>query len=335
MTIHMRPYAGTADLQRILELKRACTTLENMYDAPTFSELRTLLTPFPQSPAAEKPPWEDEQGRVIGHLYRRAMTQRATMLWEETDGSLLAYALRAPPSTVLTFQVHPQARGSGLEMQVLAWVIEEAQEQARRRGRSFSLWCRCHAYETERRTLLEGAGFSPLPARDLRLVRSLDTPLPVFHLPADFTLRSGVQGEELEQYQDLHQAVFEGISMGLDYHQSPAYEPDLDLIAVDAAGRFAALCLCELHQVADSSGEYTVGETGVIGTRPSYQGQGLGRALLLTGMRLLKERGAMGVFLETELAQTSALHLFTSVGFRRVSVWQWMTKEIAPLMAPQ
>ena len=49
------------------------------------------------------------------------------------------------------------------------------------------------------------------------------------------------------------------------------------------------------------------------------------------GMHLLKERGATDVFLETEQAETPALHLFTSVGFHHVSAWQWMTKEIAPL----
>jgi len=47
MTIRMRPYAGAADLQRILALKRACTTPENRYDAPTLSELRALLAPLP------------------------------------------------------------------------------------------------------------------------------------------------------------------------------------------------------------------------------------------------------------------------------------------------
>jgi len=208
----MRPYTEASDLQRILGLKRACTTPENMYDAPTLSELRALLAPFPQDPAAERPPWEDEQGRVIGHLYRRARTQRATMLWVEADGILVAYALIAPPSTVLTFQVHPQARDSGLEAQMLAWAIARAQEQARQCGRTFSLWCSCHESEPERHALLEEAGFKPLPARDLRLVRSLDIPL-----------------------------------------------------------------------------------------------------------------------LETEQAETPALHLFTSLGFRRVSAWQWMTKEIATL----
>src|SRR5258708_29360556 len=149
MTIHMRPYAGAADLQRILDLKRACTTPENRYDAPTPSELRALLTPLPQGAAMERPLWEDEQERVIGHLYRRAMTQQATMLWEEAGDRLLAYALIAPPSTALTFQVHPQAHGSGLEAQILTWAITGAQEQARKRGRTFSLWCRCHESETE------------------------------------------------------------------------------------------------------------------------------------------------------------------------------------------
>ena len=330
MTIDMRPYAGAADLQCILDLKRTCTTPENSYDAPTLSTLRTLLAPLPAGEAAERHAWEDEQGRVIGHLYRRARTQQATMLWVEDNGRLLAYALVAAPSTVLTFQVHPQARDRGLETQILTWAIAGAQEQARQRGRTFSLWCRCHEHETEHRALLEGAGFKPLPARDLRLVRSLALPLPAAHLPAGFVLRGGVHGEELEQYQELHQAVFDGIGMGLDYHQSPAYEPDLDVIAVDAAGTFAAFCLCELIGVADSSGEYTVGEIGVIGTRPTQQRHGLGRALLLTGMHRLKERGATSVFLETELAETPALRLFTSLGFQRVSAWQWMTKDIVP-----
>ena len=85
----------------------------------------------------------------------------------------------------------------------------------------------------------------------------------------------------------------------------------------------------ELHQVADRSGEYTAGEIGVIGTRPSHRKLGLGRALLLTGMRLLQERGATSVFLETQQDNAAALRLFTSVGFRAVSAWQWMTKEIS------
>jgi len=68
MTVHMRPYAGAADLQRILDLKRTCTSPENMYDAPTISTLRTLLAPLPQGEAVERPPWKD--GLTFSHNFR-------------------------------------------------------------------------------------------------------------------------------------------------------------------------------------------------------------------------------------------------------------------------
>lgn len=328
MTIQRRLYAGVADLQPLLDLKRACTTAENIYDFPTISDLRVLLAPLPEKNMEARPLWEDEQGTVISHLHQRAMTQQATMLWE-ADGVLVAYALIVPPSLVLTFQVSPQVQDKGLETQILTWALGGIQTQANRRGRSFSLWCRCHNSETERRTLLEEAGFHPR-WQDLRLVSSLTSPLPVAPLPSGFFLRQGAYGDELEQYQDLHRSVFDGMSMGLDYHQSPVYQSDLDLIAVGSDGLFVSFCLCKLKQVADESSEYSVGEIGVIGTRPAYQKQGLGRVLLLTGMHLLKERGAMTAFLETEQGNTEAMHLFTSVGFRTVSAWQWLTKETSP-----
>ena len=241
---------------------------------------------------------------------------------------IIAYALFAFPSTVLVFQVHPGARGRGIEAQILAWGIERLHTAGEERGRQFSLWCRCHESETERRALLEDALFQPQPSRDLRMIRSLDQPVPEATLPPGFILRPGVTEEELERYQDLHRAVFDGMGMGLDYHRSRAYQSDLDLIAVSPDGTFAAFCLCQLKQVADSSGEYAVGEIGVIGTRPDYQKLGLGQALLLSGMQRLKERGAKSVFLETEDGETAALHLFVSAGFRMVSAWRWYTKEV-------
>ncbi|MBA2678809.1 MAG: GNAT family N-acetyltransferase [Ktedonobacteraceae bacterium] len=328
MTLQRRLYAGAADLQPLLDLKWVCSTAENLYDFPTVSDLRVLLAPLPATSTEARPPWEDEQGMVMAYLHQRAMTQQATMLWED-DGVLVAYALIAPPSLALTFQVSPQARGKGIEQDILTWALEGIQTQANQRGRSFSLWCRCHNSETARRTLLEEAGFHS-HWQDVRLVSSLASLLPVAPLPSGFVLRQGVHGNELEQYQDLHRAVFEGMSMGLDDHQSPAYQPDLDLIAVDSQGVFVSFCLCELKQVADGSGEYSVGSIGVIGTRPASQKQGLGRTLLLTGMSLLKERGARTAFLETDQSNTQAMHLFTSVGFRTVSAWQWKILEVSP-----
>jgi len=327
MTIRMRQYAGLTDLQPIIDIKIACTTAENIYDYPTVSDLGELLAPIQSEKTPMGASWEEEERTLNGDRYRRAMTQQATALWED-EGQIVAYALFAFPSTVLVSQVHPSTRGSGIETQILAWGIERIHTAREERGRHLSLWCRCHESETERRAFLEDALFEPQPWRDLRMIRSLDHPVPDTTLPPGFLLRLGVSEEELERYQDLHRAVFDGTSMGLDYHRSRAYQPDLDLIAVSPDGSFVAFCLCQLKQVADSSGEYTIGEIGVIGTHPGYQKRGLGRALLLSGMQRLKARGAKSAYLETQDGETAPLHLFMLAGFHTVSAWHWFTKEV-------
>ena len=327
MTIRMRLYAGLKDIQPIIDVKITCTTVENIYDYPTVSDLRELLAPVQTEGTTMRSAMEEEDRTTNRDDYRRALTQQATALWED-DGQLLAYALFAFPSTILVFQVHPATRGRGIETQILAWGIERLHTAGERHSRRLSLWCRCHENEAERRALLEDAHFKPQPWRDLRMICSLDLPVPEATLPPGFVLRLGVTEEELEKYQDLHRAVFDGVSMNFDYHQSRAYQPDLDLIAVSPDGTFTAFCLCRLKLVADSSGEYAVGEIGVIGTRTEYQKRGLGRALLLSGIQRLKERGGKSVFLETEDGETAALRLFMSAGFRTVSAWHWFTKEV-------
>jgi hypothetical protein len=98
MTIDMRPYARAADLQRILDLKRACTTPENMYDAPTLSELRALLAPLPQDPAAARPPWEDEQGESLSTCVGgRGPSRRPCSGWRQMADFWPTPSWRRPP----------------------------------------------------------------------------------------------------------------------------------------------------------------------------------------------------------------------------------------------
>ena len=110
------------------------------------------------------------------------------------------WQLRSPdgisPGTILTFQVHPQAQGSGLETEILGWATGQMRAGAQARGKPLSLWCRCHKSETDRRTLLERAGFSPLPAEDLRLVCLLDAPLLATALPSGCALCRGSMGKK-------------------------------------------------------------------------------------------------------------------------------------------
>lgn len=327
-----RPYHGETDLPAVLALKQLCTTPQNLYDRPTTGEMRRLLAPLAEltTRTIEKPSWQEALRGMSQEQRHRALTQRLTALWENASGQLVAYALIAQPGSSLTFQVHPEAQGQGLEADVLGWGLAQMQLITQTRGAPRDLWCRCHAVEQERRSRLEAAGFRPLFEPDLRLVHPLATPLPPVALPEGFSLKRGVTPLEFDAYQELHQAVFDGMGMNMDYHESSAYQGELDLIAVGPSGQFGAFCQCELKQVTDSQGEHLVGEVGLIGTRPELTNRGLGRALLLTGLRLLHERGAVSAYLETSQSHVPAQRLFTSVGFVHLSTWQWYAKTVEP-----
>lgn len=318
MNASPRPYTSDADLPAILALKQLCTTSQNLYDWPTTSDLRRLLTP-----SSEPRTSIEQQSREEAW---RGMKERLMALWEDASGQLVAYALLAQPGSNLTFQIHPQAQGQGLEEEILAWGLVQMQA----RGVPRDLWCQCHAIEQEKRSVLEAAGFRPLFEPDLRLIHPFMTPLPPVSFPQGFSLKFGVTQDELDAYQELHRAVFDGMSMNMDYHQSSAYQGELDLIVVGPTGQFGAFCQCELKQVTDGQGEHLAGEVGVIGTRPELTHQGLGRALLLTGLCLLHERGATSAYLETSEPNMPAQHLFTSVGFIHLSTLQWYAKTVVP-----
>lgn len=229
MSYTQRPYRGETDLPAMLALKQLCTTPQNVYDRPTTGEMRQLFTPFLERTAHAN----DQQSRaeafrgMSSESRHRALTQRLTALWEDAGGQLVAYALIAQPGSSLTFQVHQKAQGQGLEEDILTWGLAQMQAMVHVRGFPRELWCRCHAIEQAKQNLLEAAGFLPLSERDLRLVHPLATPLSPISLPQGSALKRGVTQPELDAYQKLHQAVFEGTSMGMDYYESSTYQPDL------------------------------------------------------------------------------------------------------------
>lgn len=90
-------------------------------------------------------------------------------------------------------------------------------------------------------------------------------------------------------------------------------------IAMDG-GRPAAYCWTTVQR--DSSGA-SWGRISMIGVDPAYQGRGLGRQLLITGLRFLKERGLSTVRLTVLCDNTPARALYETVGFRvrYASLW--------------
>jgi len=149
---------------------------------------------------------------------------------------------------------------------------------------------------------------------------ALSVPAPIF--PAHIALRDYVQGQDEEEFAAAYGEIFadhwgeEPYTLADEQHRSraPSFQPEDNLLAIDAKDGMAGFCLLD-PQAAGAAGP-TLARIDDLGVRPAYRGQGIGRALLLAGMKRLGDRGATSVGLFVDAASPyPAVHLYESLGF--------------------
>jgi mycothiol synthase len=107
----------------------------------------------------------------------------------------------------------------------------------------------------------------------------------------------------------------------------PWFDPAGFLLALDAGG-LAGFCWTKVHPATGDEPE--LGEIFVIGVDPDRQGTGLGRALVLGGLAHLAGRGIGTGMLFVDGANTSAVHLYESLGFRTHRLDRAYAREVPP-----
>ena len=139
----------------------------------------------------------------------------------------------------------------------------------------------------------------------------------IVSMPDGFHIRTLNGIGEVDAYVELHRAVFESKNMTAEWRgrtqQRPEYMADLDLVAVAPNGQPAAFCVGWLG--TDANGE-TAGQIEPLGVHAEHRKLGLGRAILLEGLKQLKARGAKRSYVQTESHRDAAFRLYESVGFQ-------------------
>jgi ribosomal protein S18 acetylase RimI-like enzyme len=124
----------------------------------------------------------------------------------------------------------------------------------------------------------------------------------------------------------MHRAAF-----GTDYMttekrliimSTSGYDPSLDLVAVAPDGNIAGNCICSIHPLEK------IGFTDPVSTHPRFQRKGLARALLLTGLKSIKERGMTRARLGTSGDNIAMQKAAESAGFRIEFKTIWFSKEV-------
>jgi mycothiol synthase len=267
---------------------------------------------------------------VLLHL-RHGGDREARNLLAYRDEQLVAYAhldvtdLVEGPSAELA--VHPAHRRRGFG-RALIDALEAASPDGRLR-----LWA--HGRHADAAALARSRGY--VEERVLwQLRRSLLAQLPEAPLPAGVRVRPLVVGQDEQAWVEVNNRAFadhpdQGGWTVDDIRvreQEPWFDPAGFLLAERTAdGRLVGFHWTKVHgggpPPAGTNGEHPhepIGEVYVLGVDPSAQGQGLGPALTVAGLRYLRARGLSQVMLYVDDTNAGALRLYERLGFTRWDV---------------
>jgi mycothiol synthase len=179
---------------------------------------------------------------------------------------------------------------------------------------------------SERIAFLQQHGFQQLEDITVAMTRSLSTPIADSVLPQGFAIRPIKGVEEAQAVAAMHRAAFGTEYMTTENRliimSTSDYDPSLDLLAIAPNGDIAAYCSCSVNE------QTKIGMTDPVATHPKYQRMGLSRALLLTGMQMLKERGMESAHLGTSGDNIAMQKAAESVGFKVEYRTIWFSKQV-------
>ena len=208
-------------------------------------------------------------------------------------------------------------------------IVEWGVACARRKlveGETATLDTSCREDNAERLSFLDRHGFQRGEATTVRMARPLSEPILVPQLPQGFVIRPIAGVQEAEAVATMHRTAFGTEYMTTERRlavmSTSEYDPTLDLLVLAPDGTIAGYCSCSVNQ------QKLTGQTDLVATHPRYQRIGLARALLLDGLRLLKERGMKSAHLGTSGDNIPMQRTAESVGFRVEYKTLWFSKEV-------
>lgn len=306
-----RNYCEANDLQNMLALLVAVRPADRIADYPGLVDLHELL--------------------ALGSV------QANTRLWFDGEGRVVGFAL-VDPYHNLCFEIDRPAAGPRIEAELVAWGEACIRRAAVPEDHDpWSLDASCRADDWQQISMLERNGFVRQEVGSLHMTRALDVPIPAPQVPDGFLIRPVAGEQEVQQLVDLHRAAFGSENMTVEERLAmmrvPEYDPELDLLAVGPDGRLAAVCMCSISREQNRRSGRNEGSTDPVATHPDFQRLGLARALLLTGLHKLKQRGIQTAVLGTSSENTAMQRAAQSVGFEVTATTLWYAKPVLKIPA--
>ncbi|MFY7806967.1 MAG: GNAT family N-acetyltransferase [Limnoraphis robusta] len=303
----MRPCTDS-DLNAIVELFNACEEVDQTGIWETVEQLQQDLNSPSFNRAEDLRLWENSEGKLVGY------------------GSVWIDPSQTGIDGFLNFRVHPTVRNQSLEEEIITWAEKRLHEAAKDCSEDVKLYSGARSDRGDVITILQNLGFVAV-RYFFRMKRSLSEPIDQPQFPEGFNLQTVEAEKDATLWVEMFNQTFIDHWNHHDYTveefihdiQNPEYNSELNLIAIAPDGTFAAFCESHIHPEDNKRNGRNEGWIGVLGTRRGFRQQGLGRAMLLSGMQCLKAKGMDTAILIVDADNPSgALGLYESVGFEKV-----------------
>lgn len=243
--------------------------------------------------------------------------EQVTAGWETENGSLAAIAHPYGDGEIRV-HIHPRFRTAELENEIFAYSEVHFAENGRIIAPVF-------ADDVLRRVVLASRGFTQRPGWNHHYRRDLTGALPAPVPPAGYVIRS--MGDESEHasrswcswrafHADEPDSNYDGDhSWYKNIQSAPLYRRDLDVVAATADGQIAGFCTIYYDDATRSA------VTVLVGVAAEHWRRGLGKAILLEGLRRLQHLGCTRVFSTANEDPADALYRSVMTDMKVTDTW--------------
>ncbi|GMQ78603.1 MAG: hypothetical protein BMS9Abin02_1124 [Anaerolineae bacterium] len=244
--------------------------------------------------------------------------EEAVAIWETADGRV-AGVVNPEGMGEIFIQAHPGYQTPELEEEMVEFAENNLAQPGPDGMRTLQIWA--HEDDRIRRNILQGRGYKKSEWPEFQRRHPLSNIDYKPTIPPGYSVRSLGDKEELPArsmvswrafHPDAPDNDYEGWDWYSNVQRAPLYRRDLDIVAVAPEGELASFCTVWFDDVTRT------GAFEPVGTAPTYQKMGLGKAVLAEGLNRLKHLGAT---LATVSSFTPPAHaLYSSMGFNEYSL---------------
>jgi ribosomal protein S18 acetylase RimI-like enzyme len=209
----------------------------------------------------------------------------------------------------------PELRGSAVDAEIARWAHEATLRWRRENNLDANAGTEVYADDRSRIAILDAMGYRRHETGFVAFKRELGA-IPPPELPDGWTARAITEADIDSRATCQYEAFSPGSRTTPETWRAlmanaPAYHQALDTVVVTPDGEVAAAAMCWLDE------RNRIGLFEPVATRPAYQRRGVGKALMLQGLRALAAHGMTQAFVATNATNAAARALYTSVGFQR------------------